>query len=90
MKFYTNNAKKYRGEVYNILNTKLQVFYNHCIIVGVPEKQYYIAFLIMLKDQASDFYYNKITGRSYDFITMVQIIKIYFKTKENRQLYILK
>ena len=23
IKFYTNNAKKYRGEVYNILNTKL-------------------------------------------------------------------
>ena len=29
-------------------------------------------------------------GKSYNFITIVQIIKIYFKTKENRQLYILK
>ena len=38
MKFYTNNTKKYRGEVYNILNTKLQVFYNRYIIVGVPEE----------------------------------------------------
>ena len=44
----------------------------------------------MLKDQASDFYYNKITGRLYNFITIVQMVKIYFKTKENRQLYILK
>ena len=30
-----------------------------------------MAFPIMLKDQASDFYYNKITGRLYDFITIV-------------------
>ena len=44
----------------------------------------------MLKDQASDFYYNKITGKSYNFIIIVQIVKTYFKTKENRQLYILK
>ena len=42
----------------------------------------------MLKDWASDFYYNKITGRSYNFIIIVQIVKIYFKTEENRQLYI--
>ena len=38
MKFYTNNAKKYRGEIYDILNTKLQVFYNHCITVKMPEE----------------------------------------------------
>ena len=37
-KFYTNNTKKYRGEVYNILNIKLQVFYNYCIIVKVLEE----------------------------------------------------
>ena len=43
-----------------------------------------MAFLIILKDWVSDFYYNKITGRSYDFITMVQIVKTYFETKENR------
>ena len=71
MKFYTNNTKKYRGEAYDILNTKLQVFYNYYITVKVLEEQYYIAFPIMLKDQASDFYYNKITGRLYNFITIV-------------------
>ena len=42
----------------------------------------------MLKDQISDFYYNKIIGKSYNFIIIVQMVKIYFKTKENRQLYI--
>jgi hypothetical protein len=84
MKFYTDNNKKYGGEVYNIFNTKLQVFYNRCITVGVLEEQYYIAFLIMLKNQVSDFYYNKIMGRLYDFITIVRIVKTYFKTEENR------
>ena len=49
-----------------------------------------MVFLIILKDQASDFYYNKITERSYDFITMVQMVKTHFKTEENRQLYILE
>ena len=38
MKFYTDDAKKYGGEVYNILNTKLQVFYNYCITVKVLEE----------------------------------------------------
>ena len=38
MKFYTDNIKKYGGEVYNILNAKLQVFYDCCIIVKVPEE----------------------------------------------------
>jgi hypothetical protein len=71
MKFYTDNTKKYKGEVYNILNAKLQVFYNYYITVKVLKEQYYIAFSIMLKDQASDFYYNKITRRSYNFITIV-------------------
>jgi len=38
MKFYTDDAKKYGGEVYDILDAKLQVFYDCCIIVGVPEE----------------------------------------------------
>ena len=90
MKFYTNNTKKYKGEVYDILNTKLQIFYNCCITVKVLKEQYYIAFSIMLKNQASNFYYNKITGKLYNFIIIVQIVKTYFKTEENHQLYILK
>ena len=35
MKFYTNNTKKYKREVYNILNTKLQVFYDRYITVKI-------------------------------------------------------
>jgi hypothetical protein len=42
----------------------------------------------MLKDKASDFYYDKIAGRSYDFRTMVDLIRSYFETEENRQKYL--
>ena len=47
-----------------------------------------MAFPIILKDWVSDFYYNKITERLYNFITIVQIVKTHFKTEENCQLYI--
>jgi len=52
-------------------------------MVRVLEEEYYIVFLIILKDWVSDFYYNKITGRSYNFITIVRIVKTHFETKEN-------
>ena len=38
MKFYTDDAKKYKKEVYNILNAKLYIFYNRCITVKVLEE----------------------------------------------------
>ena len=38
MKFYTDDAKKYKGEVYNILNIKLQVFYNYYITVKILDE----------------------------------------------------
>ena len=49
-----------------------------------------MAFPIMLKNWVSDFYYNKIIGRLYNFIIIVKMVKIHFKTKENHQLYILE
>ena len=44
----------------------------------------------MLKDKASDFYYDKITGRSYDFCTIINLIRTYFETEESRQKYLLE
>jgi len=42
----------------------------------------------MLKDKASDFYYDKITRRSYDFHMMVDLMRSHFETEENRQKYL--
>jgi hypothetical protein len=42
----------------------------------------------MLKDKVSDFYYDKIAGRSYDFRMMIDLIRTYFETEESRQKYL--
>ena len=84
IKVYTNDNMKYGGELYDILDVKLQAFYDSCIKVGLPENQYCNAFSIMLKDRARAFYYDKITGRTYNFITTVAIMKTHFETEENR------
>jgi len=35
MKVYLDKEKKFRGELYDILRAKLQVFYNYCNKVGI-------------------------------------------------------
>jgi len=83
MKIYTNNDKKYREEKYNILDVKLQVFYDCYFKIRLLKEQYYNAYLVMLKKYISNFYYNKLTGRKYDFKTIINFIKAHFKIKEN-------
>jgi hypothetical protein len=88
MKIYNQDDKKYSGEEYDILDIKLQVFYDCCTKVGLPDTQFHLAFSIMLKGRASAFYYDKISGRSYDFRIMVEMTKTHFETEERRQKYL--
>ena len=44
----------------------------------------------MLKGQASTFYYNYLAGKEYDFNCIIYKLKYHFKTKENKQQYILE
>jgi hypothetical protein len=60
------------------------VFFDYYIKVGLANNQFYLIFSIMLKGQASAFYYNKIFRQLYDFTTIVKITKTYFKIKERR------
>jgi hypothetical protein len=83
MKTYNNNDKKYEEEEYDILNIKLQIFYNCYLKIRLSKAQHYYIYLAMLKERISFFYYNKIVGRMYDFQTIIAIIKTYFKTEEN-------
>jgi hypothetical protein len=82
-KLYQSNNKKYTKELYNILNIKLRVFYNCYKKVKLQKDQYYNTFSAMLKDRASDFYYNSIIRKTTDFNTIVIIIRTHFKTKKN-------
>ena len=87
MKVYKDD-KKYRGREYDILDVKLQIFFDYYGKIGLEERQFHLIFSTMLKDKASDFYYDKIAGRSYDFRTMIDLIRTYFKTEESRQKYL--
>ena len=64
------------------------MFFDYYKKIGLKERQFYLTFSIMLKDKASDFYYDKITKRSYDFRTMVNLMRSHFETEENRQKYL--
>jgi hypothetical protein len=88
MKIYNDNDKKYKGEEYDILNIKLQIFYNYCLKIGLLKAQYHYVYSVMLKGRASFFYYDKIVGRMYDFQTMVAMTRTYFETEENYQKYL--
>jgi hypothetical protein len=84
MKIYNNDKKKFIGEIYDILNIKLRVFYNCYIKVGLLDIQYYNAFLVMLKERAAIFYYNNLSNKGYGFKNIIIKTKIYFEIEENR------
>jgi hypothetical protein len=86
LKLYYNDDKKYGGEEYDVLDSKLQIFYDYCNKIGLD--QYHHAYSIMLKGRASEFYYDKIFGRSYDFSTMCTMTRAHFETEEARQKYL--
>ena len=88
MKIYNQDERKYGGEEYDILDIKLQVFYDCCTKVGLPTDQFHLAFSIMLKGRASSFYYDKISGRQLKFKEMVDMTKVHFETEERRQKYL--
>jgi hypothetical protein len=59
------------------------VFFDYYKKISLEERQFHLAFSIILKDKASNFYYDKITRRLYDFYIIVNLIRFYFKTEEN-------
>jgi hypothetical protein len=38
MKIYNDDDKKYGGEEYDILDIKLQIFYDYCLKIGLSEE----------------------------------------------------
>jgi len=66
------------------------VFFDYYTKVELINNQFYLAFSIILKGRASAFYYNKISKRLYDFTTIVEMTRTYFKIEERRQKYLIK
>jgi hypothetical protein len=86
MKIYNNDKKKFTGEIYDIFNIKLRIFYDYYAKIGLPDIQYYNAFSVMLKGRAAIFYYDNLFSKGYNFKNIILKIKIYFETEKNRQL----
>jgi hypothetical protein len=74
--------------MYDILDIKLRVFYNCYTKIGLPDTQYYNAFLVMLKGRAAIFYYDNLSDKGYNFKNMIIKTKTHFEIEENRQLYL--
>jgi len=87
VKLYSNEMK-YTGEIYDILDVKLQIFYDCCRKIGIPKDQLHEAFSVMLRGRAHSFYYDKVTNRKYNFETMISLMRTHFKTEKNCQLYL--
>ena len=88
LKIYNSGTAKYSGEEYDILDQKLQLFYDCCTKIRLSQEHYCTAYSAMLTGRASDFYYDKLLGRSYDFGTIVTLTREHFETEENRQRYL--
>jgi hypothetical protein len=88
MKIYNNDKKKFTGEMYDILDTKLRIFYDYCVKVGLPDTQYYNVFSVIFKGRVATFYYNNLSNKDYSFKNIIIKTKIHFETEENRQLYL--
>ena len=82
LKIYSEDMK-YRGGD-DSLDRKLQIFYDLCPKASVPPKSYSNAFSIMLKGDARDYYYNKISSHGLNFTTMVKTTQEHFETEERR------
>lgn len=87
-KLYSDSEKKFGGEIYDILNTKLRIFYDYCQKIGIGADQYASAYSIMLKGRAADFYYDRLVGKGYDFNRMIFETRCHFETEESKQQYL--
>ena len=73
--------------MYDILDAKLQIFYDCCGRIGLSENLLPTAFQIMLKGQAADYYYSRLSNRGFNFANLITSIRNHFETEEKRQLY---
>jgi hypothetical protein len=87
-KLYSDQEKKFGGELYDILAIKLRIFYDSCRKVGIDAGQFHYAYSIMLKGRASAFYYDRLAASNLNFTQMIHETRCHFETEENKQFYL--
>lgn len=87
-KLYSDDSKKYGGELYDMLHTKLLIFYDLCTKVGLPEEQYHNAYSSMLKGRPSTFYYESLSNKGFNFRQMITMTQEVFENEATQQEYL--
>jgi len=83
-----NDDMKFTGDLHDVLNIKLNIFYDLYTKAGVNESNYATAFGTMLKGKVQSFYYQHLTQKNLPFDAIVDRMRIYFHTPENHQLFL--
>jgi hypothetical protein len=86
--YSSNDDEKFGGEMYDILDSKVQIFTDFCEKAGIPHHLYHKAYSIMLKKRAKQFYFDRLAKENLSFDEMVNRTRDFFHTVEDRQLYI--
>ncbi|RKF76456.1 hypothetical protein GcM1_227070 [Golovinomyces cichoracearum] len=63
-KYYNDKEKRYGGELYDILDTKLRIFNELCRKAGISKEYFHIAFSSMLKRRAQDYFFDSISDKN--------------------------
>jgi hypothetical protein len=78
---------KFGGELYNVLDSKFQIFRGICRKAGISPNGYRDAYDMMLQGKAKKFYYQHFESKGYLFDKMIARTRKYFHITENYQLY---
>ncbi|OBR02124.1 Glycosyl transferase [Colletotrichum higginsianum IMI 349063] len=80
---------KYGGDMYDVFDMKVAVFFDACSKVDIKPQHYALAFSLMLRGKAADFYYRRICKPGIkDFTTMMNMVRDHFETPQMKQSYI--
>lgn len=71
MKIYNNDSNIIDGED-EILNGKLQLFFEVCRFIRIPLPQFREIFYLILEGRPHDHYFSAIAGHNFNFNTMVK------------------
>ena len=89
-KLYASDEMKYGGDTYEVIESKLLIFYDCCRRLGILQWQYNNAFPTMLKGRALTFYYDRLCSipEPRNFQNMVGRVKAHFENEERSQMYL--
>ncbi|KAI2602305.1 hypothetical protein GGR54DRAFT_654384 [Hypoxylon sp. NC1633] len=87
VKMYHDDTYKFGGDLYDILDEKIKYFEDLCRKAGVGYDLYKAAFSTILKSRTQKFFFDYLAETAYTYEKMVELMRRFFHTEENKQLY---